>query len=244
MTKAVNKFLSSTQTDLKTYFVTLPPSKVMHSLNEPESFMQKILQAYRRDMLLLEQLQYDKRFLLFSFCLALKSFRFQKCIGVPAFCKQIISHTWKAYQENMPSVLKHLRQKKQEAAKALEQQQHEAESLDASYLRGIATNYIVEFLKVPSWDVYLLCLQITERLLSGTAEGNPSISGQTLEQEKGQCGGTSFTPFLYLSHAAAAQWVDAGGLPIMVYPEEWKIPYWQNKLYGGQQFERLLAGGA
>lgn len=23
--------------------------------------------------------------------------------------------------------------------------------------------------------------------------------------------------------------------------EEWSIPYWDNKLYGGQQFERLLS---
>lgn len=36
-------------------------------------------------------------------------------------------------------------------------------------------------------------------------------------------------------------WVDLYNQPTRFEPEEWKIPYWDNKLYGGQQFERLLA---
>src|SRR5690348_9649423 len=36
-------------------------------------------------------------------------------------------------------------------------------------------------------------------------------------------------------------WVDLYNRVIRFEPEEWNIPYWDNKLYGGQQFERLLA---
>lgn len=36
-------------------------------------------------------------------------------------------------------------------------------------------------------------------------------------------------------------WVDLYNRVIRFEPEEWAIPYWDNKLYGGQQFERLLA---
>jgi hypothetical protein len=36
-------------------------------------------------------------------------------------------------------------------------------------------------------------------------------------------------------------WLDTSFRPIMLYPDEWNIPYTQNKLYGKQQFERLLS---
>lgn len=35
--------------------------------------------------------------------------------------------------------------------------------------------------------------------------------------------------------------MDANGNPIRFNPAEWHIPNWDTKLYGGQQFERLLA---
>jgi hypothetical protein len=36
-------------------------------------------------------------------------------------------------------------------------------------------------------------------------------------------------------------WRDADFQPIRFDPVEWKIPHANSKLYGGQQFERLLA---
>ena len=35
--------------------------------------------------------------------------------------------------------------------------------------------------------------------------------------------------------------MDAHNKLIRFDSEEWQIPYWESKLYGGQQFERLLA---
>jgi hypothetical protein len=88
-------------------------------------------------------------------------------------------------------------------------------TLDSSKLRSIASNYVVNF------------LQVVERLIAGTSEGNPSVNGQTLEEERNAHG--------------EGDWMDLYHRPIQVEPEEWKISYWDNKLYGGQQFERLLA---
>lgn len=36
-------------------------------------------------------------------------------------------------------------------------------------------------------------------------------------------------------------WVDLYNRVIRFEPEEWGVPLWEHKLYGGQQFERLLA---
>jgi len=36
-------------------------------------------------------------------------------------------------------------------------------------------------------------------------------------------------------------WLDIRNQVIKFDPEEWGIPYWDAKLYGGQQFERLLS---
>ena len=37
------------------------------------------------------------------------------------------------------------------------------------------------------------------------------------------------------------EWLDIHGQAVKFDPEEWSIPYWDAKLYGGQQFERLLS---
>lgn len=39
----------------------------------------------------------------------------------------------------------------------------------------------------------------------------------------------------------AGEWHDADHRPIEFDPAAWSIPYWDSKLYGGQQFERLLS---
>jgi len=82
-------------------------------------------------------------------------------------------------------------------------------------LRGVSSDYAVKF------------LQTIERLIHGTSEGNPNVSGQTLDEEKNAFGD--------------GDWVDLNNRVIRYDPEEWAIPHWNTKLYGGQQFERLLA---
>jgi len=81
-------------------------------------------------------------------------------------------------------------------------------------LRTIASDYGVEF------------LQMVQSMLSGSAVANPSLIGQTLDEEK--------------SHQGESEWLDGSNNPIRVFPHEWGIKYYDHRLYGGQQFERLL----
>lgn len=60
-TREVNKFLSGTLPDVKTFFVTIPSEGVREKFSEPDQFKLKLFQSHKRDLNLLEQLQYDKR---------------------------------------------------------------------------------------------------------------------------------------------------------------------------------------
>jgi len=66
-----------------------------------------------------------------------------------------------------------------------------------------------------------------EKLIAGTAEGNPAVNGQTLEEEKLAYG--------------EGEWLDAHNQPLKFHAEKAGVAFWDAKLYGGQQFERLLA---
>jgi len=88
-------------------------------------------------------------------------------------------------------------------------------SLDSNKLRGNASRFVVHF------------LQLIEKLLLGTLEGNPGLNGQTLQEEN--------------RHDDAGEWLNREWTRITFDPEEWKIPHASSKLYGGQQVERLLA---
>jgi len=200
-TREVNKFFSGTLPDVKTFFTTIPSSGVRAKFSETNAFQTKIYQSYRRDLNGLEQLQFDKRY--------------ASHIGVHAFRKYLLSHCWRSYQESIPRILKQLRGKKVHTEKKITELDTQVKSLDGSKLRSIASNYVVNF------------LQIIERLIAGTTEGNPAVNGQSLEEEKNAYGD--------------GDWVDLYNRVIRFEPEEWDIPYWDNKLYGGQQFERLLS---
>lgn len=89
------------------------------------------------------------------------------------------------------------------------------QSMEAGRLRTLATAYAMSF------------LQNLERLVKGTLDGIPTQNGQTLEEE--------------MDTPEVGDWLDLSFRPIMLYPDEWNIPYTQNKLYGKQQFERLLS---
>jgi hypothetical protein len=52
-------------------------------------------------------------------------------------------------------------------------------SLDSNKLRGNASRFVMHF------------LQLIEKLLLGTLEGNPGLNGQTLVEEKAQDGESS-----------------------------------------------------
>jgi hypothetical protein len=99
-----------------------------------------------------------------------------------------------------------------EMNKKMERAARELEDLKLYNLRSIAATYLMEFLHAVS------------RLIEGTSEGMPSLYGSTSEEERQLLG----------------EWIDAKKDLIKV-KRKWKLPYLDIKLYGGQQFERLLS---
>lgn len=130
----MNRFLSGTLPDVKSFFVTIPSSGVRAKYKDTDKLQEKIWQAYRRDMALLEQLQYDKRY--------------ERNIGVHALRRWLLNQAWRNYQEAIPRILKHLRTKKQNADKRLEEIQGQIAGLDSTKLRSVASNYVVNFLQI------------------------------------------------------------------------------------------------
>lgn len=198
---AVNRFLGGIVPDTKTFFVSLPSTKVRQKQTTAEAYQEKVWQASRRDMNNLETLQYDKRY--------------ERNIGIHALRKYLLNRIWKSYQEGVPEILKCLRVRKQVTQRNLQSLTSQGQTLDALKLRQIANNYCVEF------------LQTIERLIAGTSEGTPTVSGQTLEEEKGAQGDV--------------EWLDVYNHTIQFDAEKWGVPFWNSHIYGGQQFERLLA---
>ena len=90
--------------------------------------------------------------------------------------KHILELTWRKYQDGIPELLKRLRNFKKKSEEKLTVTQGQLKSLESNTLRGNAARYAMQF------------LQFIEKLLTGTLEGNPSINGQTLEEEKSQDG--------------------------------------------------------
>jgi len=93
----------------------------------------------------------------------------------------------------------------------LKQVQGQLEELQLIRLRGISTNYIMELLSAVSL------------LILGTAEGQPELYGETSQEER----------------KGIREWMDCKKNVIKV-KKGWSLPFHDIKLYGGQQFERLL----
>lgn len=173
-------------------------------------------------MNMMEQLKYDKKF--------------TSCLEVHSLRRYITEKTWKMYYDNIPKLLKCLNQEKRfpfprlalhspssltgsnrvrlisETGLKIERVMRELEDLRIQNLRSVASTYLMEFLHAVS------------RLIVGTSEGLPSLHGETAEQER----------------HAQGDWIDAKKNVIKVR-RKWPLPYLDIKLYGGQQFERLLS---
>lgn len=197
----VNRYLSGIIPDTKSFFVSLPSLAVRRKQTTDLAYQEKVWQAYRRDMINLEQIQYDKRF--------------ERNIGIHAFRKHLLNKIWKSYQEGIPEVLKCIRNKKSKTEILIKDTSKQLETFNESYLRTLYKNYCVKF------------LQTLNQLIEGTSEGMPMINGQTLEEEKYAVGDF--------------EWVDSYNHTIHFDAEKWNVQYWDCKIYGGQQFERLLS---
>lgn len=201
--KAVNQFLTVTAPDVRTFFVTLPALELRARIDgDCAKFDELLRKAARRDKLVLEQLQYDKRH--------------EANIGAPAFVHHITQFVWRAHQVFNPRVLEEIRSRKAASQRNVTVAEKKVEALTSNYFRVVASGYAMQF------------LQTIRALLRGCAEGNAAVNGETLDQEKSGCGMDS-------------QWVNSEGQPVSVDQESWDVPMWDIKLFGTQQFERLLA---
>ena len=141
--------------------------------------------------------------------------RWTESVGVAAVSEYIRDWTWKRYQDVVPELLKTLRLFKRKSEEALQAKGHLMAELESTKLRGRAARYGVEF------------LQTVDKLLGGSLEGYPALNGQDLAQEKECCS------------VAGGEWHTHQRAPIEFDSES--VPQADVKLYGGQQFERLLA---
>jgi len=92
------------------------------------------------------------------------------------------------------------------------QEQHQG--LDSTKLRSQASNYAADW------------LQIVVNLIDGSTEGNPILNGQTLEEEN-------------LDYEVL-DWFNYRHESIEIRATKDQMRDWDNKLYGGHQFERMI----
>jgi len=142
--------------------------------------------------------------------------RYESKIGFFTLRRYILETILKRVQDTLPEIPKRLETQRKNTENEVEIRKRLLKGLDtsSSKLREAANNYASDF------------LQAIEKLMVGTLEGNPAHNGQTLEEEKAQ--------------KETGDWVDSSHKIIPVNPQAWGIPNCDTKLYGRQQFERLL----
>jgi len=197
----INKFFAFADPAIKSFYVSLPAKELRKGLKTEEGFKKTLWLGYKRDVDLLELLQYDSE-------------RFGPSIGFHKLRRFLWDQTLTQYKALIPDILRSLRVKKNVAQTNLEKINKKLAELDHLKFRTMASSYAVKY------------LLLIESLIVGTAEGNPAINGQTLQEEHLSCG--------------EGEWLDSQFNVIKVLPKEWELTHWDSKLYGGQQFERLL----
>jgi len=198
----VNKFFAFADPAIRCFYVSLLPKEGRKGVKTEEGFKKSLWGGYKRDIDLLELLQYDSE-------------RFGPSIGFHKLRRFLWDQTLNQYKASIPDILRSLRVKKTIAQTNLEKINKKLAELDHLKFRTMASSYSVKY------------LLLIENLIMGTAEGNPAINGQTLQEEHFSCG--------------EGEWLDHQFNVIKVLPTEWGLIYWDLKLYGGQQFERLLS---
>ncbi|KAK5580476.1 hypothetical protein RB653_000494 [Dictyostelium firmibasis] len=195
-----NRFLGSPSIGAPTFFTTLPTTAQRSQCSTKEQLIEVCDQLQQKDLSILEQLQFDKKY--------------ERNVGLSSFRHWISEFTWRKYLDSVPEVLKRLNSFRTTSEDQLHQVRQQLERTNAVTLRQIANSYVsIEF------------IQCIEKLVTRTLEGNPSLNGQTLEEEKSQ--------------DEAGDWYDHNG-KIIELNDETLVTFHDNKLYGGQQFERLL----
>jgi hypothetical protein len=139
---------------------------------------------------------------------------FERAVGIEGTRRQVLDLLFRKYQEFVPAVLKTLRGYKSDAVSNHQQTKAQIAAMESFRLRSVANQHVMAF------------LQTIEKLCKGTLEGNPTFNGQTAAEER---------------EASGVLWRDAAHSVRAVEDAKWKVSGADAKLYGGQQFERLLS---
>lgn len=139
-----------------------------------------------------------------------------QAVGARNFARCIFAYVWRVHQASAPRVLHALRARRADCAAKAQACAAQRERIGPSLFRVLAAGYAVDF------------LGLVRSLVAGSAAGLPSLNGQTTPEERAACG-------------TGGEWADSEGRAIEVRYDEWAVPHWQSRVYGGQQFERLLA---
>ncbi len=195
----INAYLHSTAVLEKPAFLVTPVAEPLATKNsEPADYRRTVWQLQTRDLRLLESLSFDRSF--------------AARIGVHALRKFCVETAWKAFQADVPVILRTLRSRRTLLSGKIADIRARVDDLNPARLRSVANSYVVEF------------LQVIDQLITGSSEGNPNVNGQTLEEEKAALG--------------LGEWKSVDNAPIAAFPDA--IPYHDARVYGGQQFKRLL----
>ncbi|KAL6079742.1 hypothetical protein QOT17_000857 [Balamuthia mandrillaris] len=158
--------------------------------------------------------------------------KFQRVVGVHTLHQHVMKRVWKRYIDAVPAISQTLKERRgllshqalflDALVDALATKESNSSSssspASSSTMRRIANAYIA------------LMKQGLEKVLTGSCEAMAAVSGQTRDEEVegDHCEGPSL------------EWVRKNGAVVKVKPR-WEVPFLECRLYGGQQFERLLA---
>lgn len=136
-------------------------------------------------------------------------------LGAVALREHLNAKIVRRYREQVPEVSSQLKHTLEQHSQALAALKDNVGTLSHAKLRTAAHNYTVEL------------VHALDKLVAGTSEANAAVNGQTLAEEKSAQGNF--------------EWSDNFNKKIRVADADKWIPFATNKIYGGQQFERLLA---
>ena len=157
-TQEINRYFSSTSGfETKTFHTTSLRPKLTSMFNGTEEFRKRVWQSQKRDLQVLEMLQFDRSY--------------ENSVGLHPLRKFVIKNAWKRFQDDVPVILDNLRDQMSHARRTSEDLENKLNSFSSSHLRGLANTFVLEF------------LQIIDSLIAGNSEGNPTVNGQTLLEE-------------------------------------------------------------
>jgi len=132
-------------------------------------------------------------------------------IGIGSVRTYILELSWKSLKDMIPELKKQLSSAKKTSSETLKKLQEQLLGLDFGKLRSLISNYVADW------------LQVIVHLMDGSSEGNAQITGQTEEEEN-----------------IASEIGNWPGYKHSIPTNSETIRSFEEKLYGGPQFERML----